>query len=127
MSPPTKITKSTVLSEEKKKALFSIFKTKKPKIKLFQNKDLKKRLDMFIPEFKKSTQFLKENPEEAKKLYMDDVHDCENVVEMNIELLDKSSFDHFLLKTENIGKKEISFSVDKTSLVKPSIEIIESD
>ena len=127
MSPPTKITKSTVLSEEKKKALFSIFKTKKPKIKLFQNKDLKKRLDMFIPEFKKSTQFLKENPEEAKKLYMDDVHDCENVVEMNIELLDKSSFDHFLLKTENIGKKEISLSVDKTSLVKPSIEIIESD
>ena len=127
MSPPTKITKSTVLSEEKKKALFSIFKTKKPKIKLFQNKDLKKRLDMFIPEFKKSTQFLKENPEEAKKLYIDDVHDCENVVEMNIELLDKSSFDHFLLKTENIGKKEISLSVDKTSLVKPSIEIIESD
>ena len=58
---------------------------------------------------------------------MDDVHDCENVIEMNIELLDKSSFDHFLLKTENIGKKEISLSVDKTSLVKPSIEIIESD
>ena len=124
MSPPTKITKSTVLSEEKKKALFSIFKTKKPKIKLFQNKDLKKRLDMFIPEFKKSTQFLKENPEEAKKLYMDVVDDCENVVEMNVELLDKPSFDKFLSKTESVGEKKISMSVDKVHTEKPSIEVI---
>ena len=127
MRPPTKICKSTVLSEEKKKTLFSVFKTKKPKIKLFENKDLKKRLKMFIPEFKKSTQLLKENPEEAKKLYMEDVDDCENVVEMNVELLDKPSFDQFLLKTENIGEKEISLSVCKAPLVKPSIEVIESD
>ena len=127
MSSPKKIYKSAVLSAEKKKAIFSVFKTKKPKMKVQQNRDLKARLEMFIPKFTKSTEFLKENPIEARKLNMDSIDGCEKVVELNVELVDKPSFDQFLSKTENIVEKEIPFSVEKSPSVKPNIEVIESD
>ena len=124
MNNPKELSKNAESESKAKVNALLVNKPEKPKMQFLGNSDLKKRLDMFIPEFKKSTQFLKENPEEAKKLYMDDVDDCENVVEMNVELLDKPSFDKFLSKTESVGEKKISMSVDKVHTEKPSIEVI---
>jgi len=58
---------------------------------------------------------------------MDSIDGCEKVVELNVELVDKPSFDQFLSKTENIVEKEIPFSVEKAPSEKPNIEVIESD
>ena len=124
MNPPKDLDEKSDSEFQNKLNTLLVNKPEKPKIEFQDNKDLKARLDLFMPKFTKSTKFLQENPEEAKKLYMDNIDGCENIVEMNVELVDKPSFDQFLSKTESSVEKEISLSLSNIPSDKPNIEII---